>query len=111
MAKDNKGKWFNNIARLIKRKDGGYFLKFERASKKNEAGEYVPTGDNPYPLTINEGDIFQARLKRDDLAKLVENGKMSKETADSICESVKFEFSIAPKEGSAAKVDKDEVDF
>jgi hypothetical protein len=85
-------KWLNNIARLIRRKDGKYFLKFERAQDKNK--QYI--GDSPFPLVINEGDVFQARLKKDDLQSLVDSGRMSQEVADRICETVKFEFSKAP---------------
>lgn len=89
MAND---KWLNNIARVIKKKDGGFFLKFERRKDKNK--QYI--GDNPFPLVINEGDILQMRAKKDELAKLVADGKMSQETADKICETVRFEISKAP---------------
>lgn len=112
--KQSNGKWFNNIARLIKKKAGGYFLVFER--QKNKDGEYI--GESPYPLTINEGDILQARLKKEDLAGLVKKGKMSQETADKICEHVKFEFSKAPASTEKGKSstnntpdDSGEVDF
>jgi hypothetical protein len=91
MAK--KSEWFNNIARIVKKKNGGYFLSFER--QKNKEGEYL--GESPYPIVINEGDIFQARTKKEDLGRLVELGKMSQEAADRICENVKFEMSIPPK--------------
>lgn len=114
----SKGKWINNIARLIKKKTGGYFLVFERMKDKDGN----PKGENPFPLTIHEGDILQAKLKKDDLAKLVDEGFMSPETAESICERVKFEFSIAPpREGqqeenkapakSQGNKRKTEVDF
>jgi hypothetical protein len=99
--------WLNNIARLCKKKDGGYFLVFERQKDKNKQ----PIGENPFPITINEGDYFQAKLKREDLAKLVSDGKMSQDTADKICESVKFEISRAPVKGSAKTESKDGVDF
>jgi len=85
-------KWLNNIARLIKSSKGKYFMVFERAKDKNKK----PIGDNPFPLIINEGDTFQAKLKKDDLQGLVNNGKLSQEQADNICETVKFEFSRAP---------------
>lgn len=90
MAK-NSG-WYNNIARLVKKKNGKFCLIFERS--KNKAGEHM--GESPYPLVINEGDILQARLKREDLEGLVVSGKMSQEIADRICETVKFEISKAP---------------
>lgn len=110
----SKGKWLNNIARLIKKKDGGYFLKFERQTDKNR--EYK--GESCFPLTINEGDVFQAKLKKDDLQGLVDKGIIDQEKADSICETVKFEFSLAPREESTKakaptkkSVPDDEVDF
>ena len=99
-------KWFNNIARLIKRKDGnGYFMVFERAKDKD--GNY--RGDSPFPLTINEGDVIQARLKKDELQKLVSSGKMSQETANKINEFVKFEFNIAPKAKPVELTPEDEI--
>lgn len=126
----SKGKWLNNVARLIKKKDkedgspGGYFLEFGR--RKDKDGNRI--GDeNPYPLVINEGDIFQARVKKDELQKLVDKGDMTQEVADKISKHEKFEFSIAPKDETeepkktegkkpAAKSktksqDSDEVDF
>lgn len=108
-----KAKWFNEIARLIKNKKGGYFLTFER--RKDKDGKYI--GESPFPLTINEGDILQAVLKKDRLAGLVKEGLMNQETADKICETVKFEFNLAPKtsEKSAPKgrntSEDDEVEF
>lgn len=101
----SKGKWLNNIARLIaytKDNKKGYFLKFERQSKLNKETnkrEYI--GENPFPLVINEGDTFQAKLKKDDLQRLVDEGKMTAETAAKICETVKFEFSKAPARDGA----------
>jgi hypothetical protein len=109
----SKGKWFNNIARVIKKKNGGYFLAFERAKDKN--GNYI--GESPYPMTINEGDILQMRLKKDDLAGLVSRGIMTQAIADKICENVKFEVSKPPAadqsqlSDGAATNDKDEVNF
>jgi hypothetical protein len=85
-------KWLNNIARLLKSRDGKYFLVFARPTDKNKK----PIGDNPFPLVINEGDTLQAKLKKDDLQGLVNNGKLSQEQADRICETVKFEFSKGP---------------
>lgn len=110
--KKNNG-WVNNLARVIKKKDGGYFLKFER--QKNKDGK--PYGDNPFPLAINEGDIFQMKRKEDDLQKLVDEGRMSQETADKICRTVRFEISKAPsRDGDAKKSNQssdgdDEVNF
>lgn len=113
-------KWLNNIGRIIKKKDGGFFMVFERQLDKNK----VPRGENPFPLTINEGDFFQLKAKSEDLRNLVESGKMTQETADAICENVRFEISRAPdREGSSApapaaaapatatKKSKDEVNF
>lgn len=88
----SNGKWLNNIARLLKTSGGKYFMVFERPKDKNKN----PIGDNPFPLVINEGDTFQAKLKKDDLQGLVANGKLSQEQADRICETVKFEFSRGP---------------
>jgi len=87
-------KWINNVARMIKKKNGGYFLVFER--RKDKDGNYV--GESPFPLTIQEGDIFQAKKKADDLKGLVEMGSLTQEAADEICKRVGFEFSIAPKD-------------
>lgn len=105
----SNGKWLNNIGRVIKNKKGGYFLVFERQKDKNKK----PKGDNCFPLTINEGDVFQMKLKKDDLQKLVDDGGMSQETADSICETVKFEISKAPaRDGKPNKSDdSDGVNF
>ncbi len=104
-------KWINNVARLIKKKDGGYFLKFGRATKKDGTA----IGENPFPLTIQEGDIFQAKLKMADLQKALTDGKLDQAQANKICQTVKFEFSIAPKDGSkkteTKKADDDEVNF
>jgi hypothetical protein len=100
--------WINNFARIIKKKDGGYFMVFERQKDKNKQ----PIGPNPFPMTFNEGDFLQCKLKKDDLAKFVADGKMSQETADKICETVKFELSRAPaKDASAKKNDPDGVNF
>lgn len=85
-------KWLNNIGRIIKKKDGGYFLVFER--QKDADGNY--RGEDPFPLTVNEGDIFQLKKKEDDLAGLVEMEKMTQETADKIAKVVRFEVSKAP---------------
>lgn len=90
----SQGKWLNNIARLIQTGEGKFGLVFERPQDKD--GNYI--GEDPFPLTINEGDWFQAKLKKDDLKRLVDSGKMSQETADKICKRVKFEFSRAPKD-------------
>lgn len=90
-------KWLNNIARLLKTKDGKYFMVFERAKDKNKQ----PIGENPFPIVINEGDTLQAKLKKDDLAGLVANGKITQEVADRICETVKFEFSKGPARSAA----------
>ncbi len=86
------GKWLNNIGRIIKKKDGGFFMVFERRQDKNK--QYI--GENPFPLVINEGDFFQLKPKADDLAKLVADGKISQETSDKICETVRFEINRAP---------------
>ncbi len=98
----SKGKWLNNVARLIKKKDGGYFLVFGRRTDKDG----TPVGEDIFPLTINEGDIFQAKVKKDDLQRLVDDGRMDQETADDIARRVKFEFSIAPKKDE----DQEEAD-
>jgi hypothetical protein len=111
----SKGKWLNNIARVIKKKSGGFFLKFERQKDKN--GNYI--GENPFPLLVNEGDIFQMRKKEDELARLVESGKMSQATADKITANVKYEISKAPDQAEASETksetkssnEKDEVNF
>ena len=95
----NNGKWLNNVARLIKKANGGYFLKFARPTTKDGK----PIGDNPFPMTIQEGDVFQAKLKRDDLQSLIDKGIMSEEVADKICATVKFEFSKAPSDGTTNK--------
>lgn len=104
-------KWLNNIGRVIKSKKGSYFLIFERQKDKNKNYR----GENPFPLTINEGDMFHLKLKKDDLQKMVDDGKMSQETADSICETVKFEVSKAPaRDGSNSNQSSDgddEVNF
>lgn len=104
-------KWFNNIARLLKRKDGKYFLKFERSKTKD--GTYI--GDSPFPLIINEGDTLQARLKKEDLQGLVDNGKLTEAQVAKICETVKFEFSKAPDRAeptvTPVKDDDDGVNF
>lgn len=104
--KMSQGKWLNNIGRIIKKANGGFFMVFERQKDKNK--EYI--GESPFPLTINEGDFFQVKLKKDDLAKLVADGKMSQETADKICAVVKFEISRAPVEGAAKKSSKKQED-
>lgn len=104
------GKWLNNIGRIIKKKDGGFFMVFERRQDKNK--EYM--GENPFPLVVNEGDYFQLKAKKDDLAKLVADGKMTQETADKICETVRFEISRAPEgdgKKPAAKSNDDGVNF
>lgn len=110
------GKWLNNIGRIIKNKKGGHFLIFERRKDKNQ--EYI--GESPFPLTVNEGDIFQLRPKREDLQKLVDDGKLSAEAAESICAVVRFEVSRAPlkeeksepaKAKSKSSKSKDEVNF
>lgn len=105
----SNGKWYNNIGRVIKTKKGGYFMVFERQKDKDKKYK----GESPFPLTINEGDMFQMKLKKDDLQKLVNDGKMSQETADSICETVKFEISKAPaRDGKPNKADDgDGVNF
>lgn len=90
-------KWLNNIGRVIKAKSGNYFMVFER--RKDKDGN--PVGEDCFPLVFNEGDTLQLKLKKDDLQKLVDDGKMSQETADKICETVKFEVSRAPQDGSA----------
>lgn len=90
-------KWLNNIGRVIKAKKGNYFLVFERRKDKDDK----PIGEDCFPLVINEGDTFQLKLKRDDLQKLVDEGKMSEETAEKICETVKFEVSKAPPRDAA----------
>lgn len=103
-------KWLNNIGRVIKSKKGSYFLIFERQKDKNKNYR----GDNCFPLVINEGDMFQLKLKKDDLQKLVDEGKMSQDTADSICETVKFEVSKAPpRDGTTNQSSNgdDEVNF
>lgn len=108
------GKWLNNVARIIKfNKNGksGYFLKFERRQDKD--GNYI--GEDPFPIVINEGDILSMKTKSEDLAKLVADGRMSQETADKICESVKFEISIPPRDQDATPAKptekKSKVDF
>lgn len=104
------GKWLNNIGRMCKKKDGGYFLVFERRKDKNK--EYI--GDNPFPMVINEGDYFQLKAKKDDLAGLVAKGTLTQEQADKICEVVKFEISRAPQGEESkpeAKPDKSGVNF
>ncbi len=102
----SKPKWLNNIARLIKyEKNGkpGYFLLFER--RKDKDGKFV--GESPYPLTINEGDTLQAKLKTEDLKNLVAEGFLTQEAADDICKHTKFEFSKAPpREDDQAKDQK-----
>ncbi len=109
MSKNSKAtQWKNNIGRMIKKKNGkGYFLAFGRALDKDKK----PIGENHFPLVINEGDIIQMKPKGDDLARLVADGKMSEETATKICETVKFELSIAPaKEGQQSKASSEEVE-
>lgn len=117
----SNGKWLNNIGRIIKKKDkedgtpGGYFMVFER--RKDKDGNYI--GDNCFPLTVNEGDFFQLKPKKDDLQGLVDAGKLKQEVADEICKTVRFEISRAPEKDSAPakdksaskKADKDEVNF
>lgn len=104
-------KWLNNIGRIIKKKDGGFFMVFERRQDKDK--NYI--GENPFPLVIIEGDYFQLKAKKDDLAKLVADGKMSQETADKICETVRFEINKAPdredKPQTKSGKSKDEVNF
>ena len=108
-------KWLNNIGRIIKKKDGGYFMVFERRKDKDQ--KYI--GENPFPLIVNEGDFFQLKPKKDDLKGLIEQGKITEETANKICETVRFEISRAPqKDGESkgtadapAKSKKDEVNF
>jgi hypothetical protein len=96
----SSGKWFNAMASLIKNpKNGNFFVKFARRTDK----EGNPIGDNPYPVTFNEGDILKATLKRDDLAGLVKDGKMTQEIADKICETVKFEFHLGPPTDKSPK--------
>lgn len=113
MSKKSNSGWLNNIARVIKSpKTGTYFLAFER--RKDKDGNHI--GDSPYPLVINEGDTLPMRLKKDDLKGLVENGKISQEDADKICEVVKFEVNMPPKDGqkpTAPKSSKadDDVNF
>ena len=87
---------------------------FER--RKDKEGNHI--GDSPYPLVIQEGDIFPLRLKKDDLKRFVDEGSMSQETADKICETVKFEMSIPPQDEEKPKTQpskksksSDEVDF
>ncbi len=108
-------KWKNGIGRMIKKKNGkGYFIKFERPKGKD--GNYI--GESHFPLTINEGDIVQMKAKADDLAKMVSEGRMTEETAQKICEHVKFELSIAPastksedKSAASEVVESSEVDY
>ncbi len=114
------GKWFNNMARLIKH-NGKYFVEFGRPSRKNkQTGEFERYGDSPFPITINEGDTLQAKLKKDSLTDMVAKGILSQEQANQIGERVKFEFDLAPpREGKqepkptngTPKNKKDEVDF
>lgn len=107
--------WKNGIGRMIKKKNGkGYFLIFERPKDKD--GKHI--GESHFPLTINEGDIIQMKAKADDLKNMVQKGKMSEETAEKICEVVKFELSIAPKKAegeekaeAAAAPNGSDVDF
>lgn len=108
----NKG-WFNNIARIVKRKKekltdpDRYFMVFER--RKDKSGAYV--GESPFPLTINEGDILQAKKKSEDLKGLVELGTISQAQADEICKYVGFEISIAPpREEQAGQEPKKEAE-
>ncbi len=102
----SKNGWLNNIARIIKKKDGGHFLVFGRRTDKDKK----PIGDNPFPLTVNEGDIFQMKAKSEDLQKLVDDGKMSQETADKICQTVRFEISRGPSSNQGSS-DDDGVNF
>lgn len=120
--------WFNNIARLVKRKKDKpsdpdkYFVVFERRKDKN--GNYV--GESPFPLTIEEGTYFEAKKKSEDLKGLVELGTITQAQAEEICKYVGFEISLAPPredkqeqkkepeaKSSAAKTvtKKSEVDF
>ncbi len=98
------GKWLNNIGRICrkgeKKADGSYdhFLVFERNKDKNKQ----PIGENPFPITIKEGDFFQLRSKKDDLAGLVAKGIMTQELADKIYENVRFEVSRAPAKETVA---------
>jgi hypothetical protein len=106
------GKWLNNIGRIIKKKDGGFFMVFER--QQDKAKQYI--GESPFPLTINEGDFFQLKAKKDDLQRLVDTGKMSQETANKIAETVRFEISRAPAKTDgpplpAKKANDDGVNF
>lgn len=93
--KADRSKWVNNIARVVKKKNGGYMLKFER--QKDRDGNYK--GDSPFPLTINEGDILHAELTKASLARAVEKGFMTEDTAKKISEREKFTISLAPLKG------------
>lgn len=101
--KADRSKWVNNIARIVKKKNGGYMLKFER--KQDRDGNYK--GDSPFPLTINEGDILHAELTKESLAKAVEKGLMTEETAEKISKFEKFTISLAPSK-EASKDEEDE---
>ncbi len=96
------GKWLNNIGRIIKKKDGGFFMVFERRQDKNK--QYI--GDNPFPMVINEGDFFQLKPKKEDLANLVLTGKLTQELSDKICETVRFEINKAPAKDESGQVTK-----
>jgi len=101
--KENSG-WINNCARIIKTKKNSYFMVFER--RKDKDGDHI--GDNPFPMVINEGDTFNLRRKEDDLANLVKEGKISQETADKICETVRWEISRPPREENEKEPKKSE---
>lgn len=101
--KADRSKWVNNIARVIKKKNGGYMLAFGR--KTDRDGN--PKGDNPFPLVINEGDILHAELTKASLQKAVEKGLLQQETADKICANEKFTISLAPEKDGARNEEED----
>lgn len=108
--KNENGKWFNNIARIIKTKKGGYVLVFGRPTDKDGKPK---TEENPFPIVINEGDILPAKLKKVLLDKLVEEGRITEETAERIGAIEKFEIDLPPRETKKKKnkSDDDGVDF
>lgn len=101
--KGKKSEWFNNIARLIKKKDGGYFLVFGRPTDKN--GKRLKM-DHPFPLTIKEGMIMNAQLTSDRLEYLVDNDLLDAKSAKQIAAREKFQFSM-PKDSDRDE-DEDE---
>lgn len=104
MKKKQPDQWHNNIGRIIKKENGGYFLVFER--KKDKDKKYK--GDSPFPITIEEGDYLHVELTKDSLEKAVKKKLLKKSVADKIAEREKFTISLPPVKDEESSDDGEE---